>query len=237
MLKTIDRLLNDTSSKTGKSFAYVIQLLIILSLISFSIGTLPDLSLQTKEGLRYFEAFTIYFFTIEYLCRVIVAHKKIKFIFSFFGIIDLLAVLPFYISTGFDLRAIRAFRLFRLIRILKLFKYNSAISRFHRALIIAKEELVLFSFVASLILYLSAVGIYYFEHSAQPQHFKSVFHSLWWAITTLTTVGYGDMYPITIGGRIFTFFVLMAGLGIVAVPTGLIASALSQVRNEDQNNN
>jgi len=83
------------------------------------------------------------------------------------------------------------------------------------------------------LLYLSAVGIYYFENAAQPDQFKSVFHSLWWAITTLTTVGYGDMFPITVGGKVFTFFVLMIGLGIVAVPTGLVASALSQAREED----
>lgn len=82
--------------------------------------------------------------------------------------------------------------------------------------------------MSAIMLYLSAVGIYYFEHQAQPELFQSVFHSLWWAVTTLTTVGYGDMYPITVGGRIFTFFVLMIGLGIVAVPTGLIASAMSK---------
>ncbi|WP_320822401.1 potassium channel family protein, partial [Reinekea sp.] len=74
------------------------------------------------------------------------------------------------------------------------------------------------------------VGIYYFEHVAQPELFKSVFHSLWWAITTLTTVGYGDMFPITVGGKIFTFFVLMIGLGIIAIPTGLLASALAEAR-------
>jgi voltage-gated potassium channel len=82
-------------------------------------------------------------------------------------------------------------------------------------------------------LYLSAVGIYFFEHQAQPEQFKSVFHCLWWAVATLTTVGYGDVFPITAGGRIFTFFVLMVGLGIVAVPAGLVASALSQARRED----
>ena len=97
----------------------------------------------------------------------------------------------------------------------------------------AREELILFGFVAAIMLYLSAVGIYYFENSAQPEQFKSVFHSLWWAVTTLTTVGYGDMYPITVGGKLFTFCVLIIGLGIVAVPTGLIASALSQIRKED----
>ena len=153
--------------------------------------------------------------------------------FSFYGLVDLAAILPFYIASGLDLRAVRVFRLLRLVRILKLLKYSKAIDRFHRALVIAKEELILFGFVAAIMLYLSAVGIYYFENSAQPDQFKSVFHSLWWAVTTLTTVGYGDMYPITAGGKLFTFVVLMIGLGIVAVPTGLIASALSQVRDED----
>ena len=79
----------------------------------------------------------------------------------------------------------------------------------------------------------AGVGIYYFEHAAQPEKFKSVFHSLWWAVTTLTTVGYGDMFPITAGGKLFTFLVLTIGLGIVAVPTGLVASALTNARRED----
>ncbi len=83
-------------------------------------------------------------------------------------------------------------------------------------------------------LYLSAVGIYYFEHQAQPEQFKSVFHGLWWALATLTTVGYGDVYPITVGGKLFTFLILMIGLGVVAIPTGLVASALSQARNEEK---
>ena len=81
---------------------------------------------------------------------------------------------------------------------------------------------------------LASVGIYYFEHDAQPDVFTSVFHSLWWAVTTLTTVGYGDSYPITLGGKIFTFIILMIGLGFVAVPTGLFASALSAARNEER---
>ena len=88
--------------------------------------------------------------------------------------------------------------------------------------------------VAAILLYLSAVGIYYFERDAQPQQYASVFHALWWAIVTLTTVGYGDIYPVTLGGRMFTFFVLVLGLGVVAVPTGLLASALSQAREEEE---
>lgn len=83
-------------------------------------------------------------------------------------------------------------------------------------------------------MYLAAMGIYYFEHPAQPDKFRSMFDSLWWAGATLTTVGYGDIYPITPGGRIFTFVVLLGGLGVIAVPTGLVASALSKARREEE---
>ena len=231
--ETVRRLIDDTGHVSGKIFTFTIQSLIIVSLITFSIDTLPDLTSNVKSILYSIEIVTITIFTLEYALRIIVAEKKCHFIFSFYGLVDLVAILPFYISFGVDLRAVRVFRLLRLVRILKLFKYNQAINRFHRALVIAKEELILFGFIAVIMLYLSAVGIYYFENAAQPEHFKSVFHSLWWALTTLTTVGYGDMFPITAGGKLFTFFVLMIGLGIVAVPTGLVASALSQAREED----
>jgi voltage-gated potassium channel len=97
-----------------------------------------------------------------------------------------------------------------------------------------KEELVLFLFATLIILYLAGVGIYYFENPAQPDIFSSVFHSLWWGVATLTTVGYGDIYPITIGGKFFTFFILFIGLGIVSIPAGLMASALSKARELDE---
>ena len=233
-IETIRKIVDDTDSFYGRLFAYLIQFLIVTSLVTFTIDTLPDLPKDSKELLRAVEIITVTIFTLEYALRIIVAKKKTAFIFSFYGLVDLLAILPFYISSGLDLRAVRIFRLLRLVRILKLFRYNQAIKRFHRALVIAKEELILFGFVAVIMLYLSAVGIYYFENAAQPDQFKSVIHSLWWAVTTLTTVGYGDMFPVTAGGKFFTFLVLMVGLGIVAVPTGLIASALSQAREEEK---
>ena len=85
-----------------------------------------------------------------------------------------------------------------------------------------------------MLLYLSSVGIYYFEHEVQPDVFSSIFHSMWWAVATLTTVGYGDAYPVTVGGKIFTFLILMIGLGIVGIPAGLIASSLSAVRRNEE---
>lgn len=232
-IEVIKKTVDSTDHIAGKIFTSVVQVLIIVSLITFSIDTLPDLSLEVKYLLHIVEVITVGIFTVEYVLRLVISERKLKFIFSFYGVVDLLAILPFYIASGFDLRAIRIFRLLRLVRILKLFKYNQAINRFQRALFIAKEELILFGFVAAIMLYLSAVGIYYFENSAQPEQFKSVFHSLWWSVTTLTTVGYGDMYPITAGGKLFTFLILTIGLGIVAIPTGLVASALSKAREQD----
>ncbi len=222
---------NDTAR--GKIFDIVIQFLIILSLISFSIETLPDLDQKIRLILKYFEIATVLLFTLEYLLRLIVSDRKLQFIFSFYGVIDLLAILPFYITRSVDLRSIRILRLFRLIRTLKLLRFNEAVQRFRKAFEIVKEELILFLFATALLLFVTAVGIYYFENPAQPEHFKSVFHSMWWAIITLTTVGYGDFYPVTTGGKIFTSLILIIGLGIIAVPTGLIASALTQtIENE-----
>lgn len=217
---------NDTT--TGKILDFFIQILIIISIISFSLETLPDLNLNTKNLLNILELVIVIIFTVEYVFRLIVSDRKLKFIFSFFGLIDLLAILPFYIAVGIDLRSIRIFRLFRLFRSFKLFRYSNAILRFKNAISMIKEELIVFLFATLFLLFFSSVGIYYFENSAQPDNFKSVFDCLWWAVVTLTSVGYGDIYPITIGGKIFTFFILIIGLGIVAVPTGLIASALTK---------
>ena len=223
-----------SDSPAGRAFDIFIQCLIVASLISFSSETLPELSETARKILRYTEVVTVAIFTIEYVTRLIVADHTFRFVFSFFGLVDLLAILPFYVTSGIDLRALRAFRLFRLLRILKLLRYSVAINRFHRAFLIAKEEMMLFLFTTLILLYLAGVGIYYFENRAQPEQFASIFHSLWWAVTTLTTVGYGDVYPVTAGGRLFTFFVLMIGLGIVSVPAGLVASALSKARAEEE---
>ncbi|KLU05671.1 voltage-gated potassium channel [Rhodopirellula islandica] len=229
----LKQIVEKTDTKAGLVFDLTMQALIVVSLVDFSIETLPGLSDTTREILWFVELGTVIVFTAEYLIRLFVADRRIEFATSIFGVIDLLAILPFYLSLGFDLRSMRAFRLLRLFRILKLARYNAAVRRFHRALLIAWEELVLFGVVAVIVLYLAAVGIYHFENEAQPDAFASVFHSLWWAVATLTTVGYGDVYPLTVGGRIFTFVVLIVGLGVVSIPAGLIASALSKARESE----
>ncbi len=235
MRKQLKGIIEDNTTKWGRIFDYAIQFLILISLVSFSIETLPDNSPDTIKLLSFIEIFCVLIFSIEYVLRVYVADKPLKYIFSFYGIIDFLAIFPFYLGAVVDLRYLRAFRILRVFRALKLIRYNKALRRFNIAARIVKEELVLFLIVTSILIFLSASGIYFFEHEAQPELFSSVFHSLWWAIVTLTTVGYGDVFPITLGGRIFTFFVLIVGVGFVTVPAGLVASALTRARQiEDE---
>ncbi|MBD2859596.1 ion transporter [Spongiibacter sp. KMU-158] len=215
-------------------FAWGISALILFSVLCFSLETLPDLSPAMTAFLKYAEMVVVVLFTLEYLIRLALTKKRLKFVFSFYGLIDLLAILPFYLAFAVDLRTLRLLRLLRLARILKLARYNKALQRFTTALYLAKEELIIFTMASFVVLYLAAVGIYHFEHAAQPEVFRSIFDCLWWAVSTLTTVGYGDIYPITTGGRFFTFMVLMVGLGLIAVPTGIVASALSAVRRQQE---
>ncbi len=215
-------------------FEWLISGLIIYSVICFSIETLPDLSPETIRFLHYSEIATVAIFTVEYFYRVYVAPNRIKFIFSFYGLVDLIAILPFYLTFAVDLQSLRFIRLLRLISILKLSIYNKAVNRFNKAIYLVKEELIIFTLASMIVFYLAAVGIYHFEHDAQPDKFRSIFDCVWWAVITLTTVGYGDIYPITIGGRLFTFLILILGLGLVAVPAGLVASSFSVVRHQEK---
>lgn len=229
-MRLLNALLNDTDRWPGRLFAWLIQGLIVLSIVTSTIESVKGLTPRTVWWLNFAETVTVLIFTIEYLMRLIQARGSPKFIFSFFGIIDLLAILPFYLSLGFDLRSVRALRILRLFRILKIARYNAAIDRFKKAVSIAREEIILFLSIAGILLYLSAVGIYYCERDAQPDKFGSILDCLWWAIITLTTVGYGDVYPVTVAGKVFTFIILTIGISIVALPTGIIATALTTAR-------
>ncbi|WP_227814944.1 ion transporter [Nitrogeniibacter aestuarii] len=210
----------------------VVQLVIVVSLAAFALETLPDLTDGQKSVLGLVELGCVGVFSLEYVVRLALTRPWRKYAFSFFGVVDLVAILPFYLSLGVGTESVRALRLLRLFRMLKLMRYNTAMLRFYRALCLAREELTLFGTAALILLYLSGVGVYQFEHAVQPEVFRSVFDGLWWALCTLTTVGYGDLYPVTIGGRIFTFVIPVIGLGVIAVPTGLVASAMSEARHQ-----
>lgn len=235
MILKLRRTIEETDTQLGLLFDLSIQVLIIASIVTFSIETLPNLDQDILKILVALELTFISIFTFEYILRYLVAERKTKFVFSFWGIIDLLAILPFYlVSLGFTYNFImlRAFRLLRLVRILKLGRYSKSLSRMTLAIKIARYDLLLALATTAIMLLVASFGIYQFENPAQPDKFSSVFESLWWALATLTTVGYGDIYPITLGGRIFTGVILMIGLGIVALPAGIIASSLTEARKQ-----
>ena len=232
----ITEIVQKSDTPAGRAFDVFVLVLIIYSIGTLSIETIPGMSEAWVRFLKISEAIVTLLFTIEYGLRIATSEKKRGYIFSFYGIVDILAIAPFYLSLGsVDLRGIRVLRLFRVFRILKLARFSKASKRFGKALALAREEAILFLLATAMLLFLSSIGIYYFEHQAQPEYFKSIPHSMWWAVTTLTTVGYGDVYPVTVGGKLFTFTILMLGLGIVAVPAGLVASALSKVREDEDN--
>ena len=226
------RKLFDTSTKLGHRIELFIQILIIISIINFTVQTLPNINPTYQKVSNSIEVVSVFFFSLEYFLRLLSSKKPFKFIFSFFGIVDLLAILPFYLTLGADLKSLRAVRLFRLLRLLKFLRYGDTLKNLKQSFDNVKKELTLFSAATLLLIYFSSVGIYFFENEAQPDAFSSVFSAMWWSVATLTTVGYGDIYPITTGGKIFSTFIVFIGLGLVAVPTGLIASSLTQALNK-----
>ncbi len=237
LFKSLQQLVDDPDRGPGRIFAWFIQVVIVISIFDFTIETMPSISPELRSALWAFEVISIAIFTLEFLLRICFSKKGVRYAFTFFGLIDILAILPFYLALGIDLRGIRAFRLLRLFRLFKLARYSTAIRRYHIAFRNAREELLLFGATALIIIYIAAVGIHYFEGKVQPELFDSVPKCLWWATTTLTTVGYGDAYPVTVGGKLFTFTILAVGLAAVAVPSGIMANALSQAREELEKEN
>lgn len=173
----------------------------------------------------------VIFFACEYVVRVWTASDKRKYIFSFFGIIDLLAVV-IGIAALPQFTSLRLFRLLQLVRLLRLAHFSETLADLGRAFSLMRDEIVLFFSLTGLVLFLAAFGAYHFEHETQPEQFSHMGDALWWAVATLTTVGYGDIYPVTIGGKIMTAVVVMCGLGIVAAPAGIVAQAMATALRE-----
>ena len=170
-------------------------------------------------------------FSIEYILRVYIEPRKRDFIFSFYGIIDLLAILPsLFLLPGF--RVLRILRFLRIFRIFKATRFILAVDRLTEALNEIKRELLALVILSLMLVYLAACGIHYFEREVQPEAFGSILGSMWWAVVTLTTVGYGDVYPTTPGGKLFTALVTLVGVGLIAIPSGLLASVLTESRVE-----
>lgn len=230
-------------------FDYFIVILISLNVVSVFIETF-DLSVYLNNFLRKFEIFSIIIFTIEYILRLWTSTllypdknsfvARIKYIFSLMAIIDLLSILPFYLPFFFnvDLRVLRALRLVRLLRIFKANRYTHAIQKVLFVIKNKSTELISSIFVIFILMLISSVLMYSVESPVQPEVFKNGFSGLWWAVATFTTVGYGDIYPITSVGRLLSAIIALLGIGLVAVPTGIITSGFMEAssKGEDDDN-
>ncbi|WP_247980594.1 ion transporter [Maribellus sp. YY47] len=223
-------------NRMNKYFDYFIMSLIILSVISIILESIPEINNEYRRLLRGFNVFSIVVFTIEYVLRLYVSDlthpaktrtkSAFKFIFSGYGLIDLLAILPFYLPMliKMDLRFLRALRLTRFLRILKVNRYNDSLNLIWTVVKEKKSELAVTGFVTFLILLIASFTMYYVEGEKQPEQFPNIMASFWWAIATLTTVGYGDVYPVTGLGKCISGIIALLGIGIIALPTGLISA-------------
>ncbi|MDG2108317.1 MAG: ion transporter [Flavobacteriaceae bacterium] len=214
-------------------FDIFIYVLIIANIIAMVLESHNFIQVQFSKFFYYFELISILIFSFEYIYRIVISYKESKwegvknYVFSFFGFIDLISILPFYVKQFvlLDGRFFRILRLFRLTRVFKLGRESKSLKLFIKALSAVKSELMFTLFLSIITILFSASAIYFLENKAQPEVFSSITASVWWATISLATVGYGDIVPITIWGKIFASIISLVGIGIVAIPTGIISAS------------
>jgi len=220
-------------------FSYLIMTLIVLNVIAVVCATVDSLYDKYQSFFECFELFSVVVFSIEHClhvwcCNVSAKYRhpiwgRIKFMLTPLAIVDLIAILPFYLPLiSSDLRFIRALRLLRLFRLFKMTKYSRSLRMLLRVIKNKKEDLLVTVFVVGLVLVMGSSIIYYVEHNVQPDKFPHIPAALWWGVVTLTTVGYGDVYPITPLGKFLGAIVALFGIGIFALPAGIIASGFNE---------
>ena len=224
----------------SRIFDIFIIVLILISILSVFIMTF-QLPPRVSGFLNEVEKAAVIIFSVEYLLRIWTAdllfpersplRARLKYMVSGMAVIDLLAILPFYLPMVLpvDLLGIRAVRLVRLLRIFKLNRYSEALASIGDVFKRKSREMGVSIFFVFILLTIASLLIYYAEHDAQPDKFSNAFSGLWWAVATLTTVGYGDIYPITVLGRILGAVIAIMGIGMVAIPTGILSAGFVEV--------
>jgi voltage-gated potassium channel len=229
----------------GRAFGIFILILIFLNVIAVVLQSEPSLDRRFSAQFYAFELFSVAVFSIEYSGRLWscvenrrFAHPllgRLRFVFTPLAIVDLVAIVPFFAGlTSVDLRFVRALRLVRLARIAKAGRYVTALRLFGKVFRAKREELILISGLVLMLLVMAASIMYFAENEAQPEKFSSIPASMWWAVATLTTVGYGDVYPITAVGKIAGALVAILGIGFFALPTAIIGSGFVEAIQESK---
>jgi voltage-gated potassium channel len=225
-------------------FNLFMSLLIVLNISAVILESVQSLADAYNPVFGAIDVVSVLIFTVEYILRLwtctlnpqfhAAVTGRVRFALTPMSIIDLLAILPFYLPMiiPVDLRMMRALRLMRLVRILKIGRYSEAAKTFQKVIVNKKEEILLALLILLIVLVFSSSLMYTAEHEAQPDKFPDIPHAMWWGIVTLATVGYGDVYPITPLGQFLGGIVLIVGIGVFALPTGIFASGFIDVINE-----
>ena len=240
--KSFYRILETSSGKRrGTSLVFNLLLISIITLnaIAIVLHTVPEYNRRFARLFYDFELFSVVFFTVEYLLRVWVCVEKekyhhpvwgrIRYVFSTAAIIDLLAIFPFYFSLfATDLAIVRILRLFRIFRLFRISRYSQAFRMIQTVVAEKKEELILSMILVIFMLIIVSSVMYYVEHPAQPDQFSSIPATMWWGVTAMTTVGYGDIHPITPLGKFLGGITAIVGIGLFALPTGILVSGFNE---------
>lgn len=233
----------DSASRAFNAFMLV---LIVLNAIAVVVGTVDGIASRWHVVLERFEWFSIAVFTLEYAARLWAApadpryagaaRGRVRWALTPMALVDLAAILPAYLPLlGLDLRIVRALRLLRVFRIAKLGRYVSVLRVMGNVISSKREELVVTTFVLFLLLVLASSLMYFAENAAQPEVFSSIPASMWWAVSTVTTVGYGDVYPVTGAGRLVASGAAILGIGLFALPTAILGSGfIEEVQRRKQ---
>ena len=224
----------EADTPAGKTFDLTLLIAILLSIIFLMLESVKSINEQYGAYLKIAEWIMTGIFTAEYFIRIYIVNKRYKYIFSFYGIIDLLSILPLYVSFFIPgthgLAVIRSLRLLRIFRILKLSRYVSESKAIITALLASKQKIsVFFFFVITIVIILGTV-MYMIED--ETSGFTSIPQSIYWAIVTLTTVGYGDIAPSTVTGKFIASIVMILGYAIIAVPTGIVTSEFTNLKKD-----
>ena len=224
-----------------------IFVLIVLNVLATILGTIGSLRSEYGMAFQAFEIFSVVVFTVEYVLRVWSCVEdeeydgplwgRLDFARSGPAVIDFVAIAPFYLSLGLDLRFVRVLRLLRVFRLAKAARYFPALRLFGRVFREKKEEIVVSLAFLGMLLVMTASLIYYVERGAQPKVFGSIPDALWWSVVTVTTVGYGDAYPVTPLGQVLGGLVALLGTGIGAIPAGLLASGFTEAMEDEEEEN
>lgn len=226
-------------TKAGKQFDILLLIAIVISIMAVVLESIDALNAKYGQLFRIAEWIITGVFTIEYIFRIIVVRRKQAYIWSFYGIIDLLSILPFYVSliigASPSLMVIRAIRLVRVFRILKLSRYTKAANTITMALRGSLAKISVFLFAVLMLVLIIGTLMYLIE--GKEHGFTDIPTSIYWAIVTLTTVGYGDIAPQTVLGQMIASFVMIMGYGIIAVPTGIVTAQAISDQKERRNIN